>query len=300
MAEEVKEKKVETESTVKTPDAEVKKEVKAEAAPVKEKPVETKAPDTSDAPDEGDISNVISLLNEIQAITGGKGDITDIPENLRGVIKYVMEKMVALRDAFQDPLFKAVLDDMVDQQEDGKTPSLLVAVARNAPMEELQDLAENENYADVQGAVDERLAKDKSDAEAEETLAANFDESQAAGEEYAKEMGYDDAEKQDLFSMAMDWFSMLGDGKLTKDEWAKVDKMRNYDKDTEELRGQIPPEPVKEVVPDQATMEAAVREAPAPTKTPAPRNTLETLGAAKEAVSGFDNVGKRRFMKGRT
>jgi hypothetical protein len=284
-------KEITAEAEVKTPAVEVEKEVSA--APATGKPAEAAA---SDAPDEEDISNVISLFNEIQTMSGGKGDITELPENLIGTVKFMLGKMVALRDAFQDPLFKSVLDDMVDQQKDGKTPSLLVAVARNVPMEELQDLADNENYADVQGAVDERLAKDKADLDAEEALSANFDESQAAGQEYAKEMNYDDAEMQELFSTAMAWFSILGDGKLTKDEWAKVDKMRNYDRDTEELRKQIPEVPKKEVVPDQASMETAMKETPKATKV-APRNSIEAMNNAAPAMTDFTQTGKRRFGK---
>ena len=228
-------------------------------------------------------------------MNGGKGDIAEIDPNLVGTVKFLLDKMIALRDAFQDPLFKSVLDDMVDQQEDGKTPSILVAVARNVPMEELQDLADNENYADVQGAVDERLAKDESDMEAEGVLMANFDESQASGQAYADEMGYDEAEAQELSKTAMDWFSVLGDGKITKEEWDKVDKMRNYERDTEELRNQIPEVPTKEVLPDKASISATMTETPKATK-PVPRNSIETL-ASMPGATGFGDVGKRRFMK---
>ena len=274
---------------VKTPAVEVKKEVSA--APATDKPAEAAA---SDAPDEKDISNVISLLNEIQTINGGKGDITELPENLIGTVKFLLDKMIALRDAFQDPLFKSVLDDMVDQQEDGKTPSILVAVARNVPMEELQNLADNENYADVQGAVNERLAKDESDMEAEGILMANFDESQASGQAYADEMGYDEAEAQELFKTAMDWFSVLGDGNITKEEWAKVDKMRNYERDTEELRSQIPEIPKKEVVPDKSSIAATMNEKPKKNKV-TPGNSIERLGATAPDLGGFENVGKKRY-----
>lgn len=288
------------EGTVKTPVEEVKKDVKV--APEGEKTTETpviaedaaNAPEAeaaTDAPTEDDISDVITLLNEFQAISGGEGEISDIPKELIGVIRFVVGKMVALRDAFQDPLFKKVLDDMVDQSDDGQTPSLLVSIARNAPMEELQDIAENENYSDVQTAVEGRIAGEKTAAEDEEAMVLNFEESQKAGQEYADEMGYDEAEAQRLFSSAMTWFKALGDGKLTKEEWAKVDKADNYDKDTGELRKQLPEAPKKEIMPDQSTMQATMKEQPK--KAMAPRNSIETM--ASKPADDFMQTGRKRF-----
>jgi len=282
--------KITAEAEVKTPAVEVKKEVST--APATDKPV---GAEVSDAPDEKDISDVIKLLNEIQTINGGKGDIAEIAPNLVGTVKFLLDKMIALRDAFQDPLFKAVLDDMVDQQEDGKTPSLLVAVARNAPMEELQGLADNENYADVQGAVDEQLANSKAAADAEETMFGNFEESQKEGQAYADEMGYDEAQAQELFKTAMDWFSILGDGKITKKEWGDIDNMRNYKKDTEELRSQIPPAPEKVVMPDKDSIAATKAEKTAKPKNTTARNSIDRLGATSPSIGGFENVGKKRF-----
>lgn len=277
------------EAEVKTPAVEVSKEVST--APVTDKPVGAAA---SDAPDEKDISDVIKLLNEIDSMNGGKGDISEIAPNLVGTVKFLLDKMIALRDAFQDPLFKSVLDDMVDQQEDGKTPSLLVAVARNAPMEELQGIADNENYADVQGAVDEQLANTKAASDAEEAMFGNFEESQKEGQAYADEMGYDETQSQKLFKTAMDWFSILGDGKITKKEWGDIDNMRNYKKDTEELRSQIPEAPVKEVMPDKDSIAATQAEKTNKKKT-TPTNSLERLGATTPGLGGFENVGKKRY-----
>jgi hypothetical protein len=285
-------KDITAEAEVKTPAVEVKKEVST--APVTDKPDEV---ETSDAPDEKDISEVIKLLNEIQTMNGGKGDIAEIAPNLVGTVKFLLDKMIALRDAFQDPLFKSVLDDMVDQQEDGKTPSLLVAVARNAPMEELQDLANNENYADVQGAVDEQLASAQANADAEEAMFANFEESQKEGQAYADKMGYDEAEASELFKTAMDWFSILGDGKITEKEWGDIDNMRNYARDTEELRNQIPEAPEKEIMPDTATIAETMKEKPKETKAK-PANSLERLGAASPSIGKFEDVGKKRYRKG--
>jgi hypothetical protein len=281
--------KITAEAEVKTPAVEVKKEVSA--APVKDKPVEAAA---SDAPDEKDISDVIKLLNEIDSMNGGKGDIAEIAPNLVGTVKFLLDKMIALRDAFQDPLFKSVLDDMVDQQEDGKTPSLLVAVARNAPMDVLQGLADNENYADVQGAVDEQLANTKAASDAEETMFGNFEESQKEGQAYADEMGYDEAQAQELFKTAMTWFSILGDGKITKKEWGDIDNMRNYKKDTEELRSQIPEAPEKVVMPDKDSIAATTAEKTQKPK-PAPRNNMEKMEKAMPNLGGFEGVGNKRY-----
>jgi hypothetical protein len=279
------------EAEAKTPAVKVEKEVSA--APVTDKPVEAEA---SDAPDENDISGVISLLNEIQTMNGGKGDIADIDPNLVGTVKFLLDKMIALRDAFQDPLFKSVLDDMVDQQEDGKTPSLLVAVARNAPMEELQGLADNENYADVQGAVDEQLANTKAEGDSEEAMFANFEESQKAGQAYADKAGYDEAQAQKLFKRAMDWFSILGDGKITEKEWEDIDHMENYAADTEALKSQIPEVSKKDVMPDNASMAETMTEKRKETRK-APSNSLERMGASAPSLGGFEDVGKKRYKK---
>lgn len=295
-----KNKEMDVESTTKSPMAEVENEVAV--APEGEKSIaaaETEVTPTTpetdgEAPDAEDISDLITLLNEVKAIAGGEGEITEIPEDLRGVLGFITSKMVALRDAFKDPLFKEVLDDMIDQQEDGSMPSLLVAVARNAPMEELQDLADNEKYADVQGAVIERIDKQASDAKAEEDMMANFEESQQAGQEYAEEMGYDDEQSQRLFTSAMKWFKILGDGKITKEEWAKVDKADNYDTDTEELRKQLPTEPIKEIMPDQASMDAAITEKPQVPTRPVPKNSIEGIGA--KPGNDWENLGKRKFI----
>ena len=242
-------------------------------------PMTDKPGDTDDSPGEKDISNVIAILNEFQKIAGGKGDITEIPENLIGVVKFTIEKMVAIRDSFKDPLFKQILDDMVDQKEDGKTPSVKVAIARCIPLEELQDIADNENYEDIQGAVDQRLEADRQSRDNEASLYGKYDESMNAGKAYCKEMKYDDAEMQELFSLAMQWFKILGDGNISKDDWARIDKMRNYDTDTKMLREQLPAEPVKEVLPDKSSV--PIPNAPKPASAQrGPSNTIEAMNAA--------------------
>ena len=273
------------EGSVKTPEIEATKKVET-AAPVEDKTTETA--------DSDDYSNVIAFLNEVQKIEGGTGDITDIPENMRSSLKLITKQIVGLRDSFKDPLFQDVLDDMVDQAEDGKTPSILVAIARNVPMEDLQDLADKENYEDVQGAVDERLTQQTSDMEADEKLYANFDTSNKAGNDYVAEMGYDEKEKEDLFATAAKLRDIFADGLIGKDEWKMIDEMRNYEKDMAGLQSQIPTEATKEVIPDNASLQESMEKTPVKPSVPAPRNAIEAMSAQPE-VTDFTQVGRRKF-----
>jgi hypothetical protein len=283
-------KDITAEAEVKTPAVEVKKEVST--APVTDKTDEAEA---SDAPE--DISNVIKILMELKSVRGGKGKITNIPPEMLDEVKFMVETLDNLNTMFKDPTWHDMWYDMVDQLEDGKTPSGKVAAARVIPMEELQDLANNENYADVQGAVDEQLASAQANADAEEAMFANFEESQKEGQAYADKMGYDEAEASELFKTAMDWFSILGDGKITEKEWGDIDNMRNYARDTEELRNQIPEVPEKEIMPDTATIAETMKEKPKETKAK-PANSLERLGAASPSIGKFEEVGKKRYRKG--
>lgn len=253
--------------------------------------------ETEIVPEAEDISEIIEVLNSAQKNSGGNGDITDVPQNLRGSIKYLIEKLIFVRDLYQDPLWLKILDDMADQKEDGKTPSLLVAVARNIPLEDLQDLADNENYEEIQGAVDQRLEADKEAKEKESGLYAAFQKSQNEGKAYCQEMGYDDAEMQDLFALAMDWFKILGDGNISKDDWARIDKMRNYDNDTKSLRDQLPAEPVKEVLPDKSSIQQAQAPTTVKQEVHKPTNSIEAFGMAQSATPDYSQVGKRKFVK---
>jgi len=241
--------------------------------------------DDKDDVTEEDISNVIATLNEFQKIIGGKEQIANIPKELVKINKFMIEKMIALRDMYEDPYWKQMIDDMVDQKEDGKTPSVVVAAARVIPQDEYEEAVDNENYDDVQAKVGQKVQGIKDAQDNEASMASNFKASQDAGKAYCQKMNYDDSEMKDLFSLAMSWFKILGDGMISEEEWAKIDKMRNYDGDTKMLRDQLPAAPTKEVLPDKSSMQASMN-APAPTKPAAkPTNSLEALGMAQSTPS---------------
>lgn len=260
---------------------------------------ETPAPETdktepggeSDAPDENDISDVIDILKEIQSETGGSGEITSIPPELLGIVKFLIEKMATLKTAFEDPLWQAVLDDMVFQRNEGQTPSFLVAVARNIPMDELESVADNENYGDVQNSVADKLNKEKEAGEAEEELYAKFDKSKAEFEAYCTENNLSDDAKSALWGKVIMLMKIFGDGYISKTEYAEVDKMNNYDNDIAGLKKQLPEKPKKEVLPDKASIDAAM--APAPVQKSQPRNSIETMAAMRPEVD-VTEIGKRK------
>jgi len=279
---------VAVEGKVKTPNMEVEKKVVAPALN-ENKP--------ADAPDEKDISDVITFLNEVDSIAGGKGGITEIPPQLLGSIKYLTQVMTNLRDSYKDPLFQDVLDDMQDQAADGNTPSLLVAVARNVPIEQIQELADNEAYGDVQKAVGDRVSADKTALEDDEKLFGNFEESQKNIDAYATEMGYDEAQKAELFTTIALWRDVFADGLITRDELEKIDHQINYKPDTEALRGQIPEAPVKEQIPDNASLQATMDAKPIRQAASAPKNAIEAMAAGGGGMTDITNIGKRRFLK---
>ena len=249
------------------------------------------------APDEEDISDIIGMLNEMSSITGeGEGGIKDVPAEMRPVIRFMIQKMVALRDLFKDPLFKIILDDMVDQAEDGKEPSALVAFVRNVSRDEYEELADSEDYEGAQGRVSSQLSDMDTAKQSESELLDKFNESHEAGKRFAKIMGYDDQEIVKLFSFAFEWFKILGDGVISENEWAKVDKMRNYDADVDALKQRMPQAPRKEVLPDKSSMASA----PMPTRgttAPAATNSIERMGAMASPAEDITQVGKRRFIK---
>lgn len=252
---------------------------------------------TVETPDGEDFSTAIEVLNAIdKELVGGKGEISDIPEPMRGSIKMIVDQLVFLRDMYRDPLWKAIHDDMIDQKDDGKEPSVLVAFARNVPMEKFEALAENEDYMGAQDELANNMKMEEENktkmAEEDAMFEEGFQASKAAGEEYAKEMGYDEAEKNELFQFMLDFYKILGDGKLTKDEWSKADKMRNYDKHMEDMRAQIPAEEEpKPVLPDKPSVDTAAMATPRTS----PGMGLESLapapGAADAANNPYENVG---------
>jgi len=247
-----------------------------------------------EVPSVEDLSTVIELLNEVDQLNGGNGGITDLPASLAGSVKYIVEKMVALRDAFEDPKLKAIIDDMVDQKEDGATPSAKVAVARVFDVEELQEIADSEDYASAQAGVEEGLAQEAEKKQSENDLYAKFDESKANIDAYVEEMGYNEDESGKLYERIAKLRDIFADGLITKEEVAEIDKIDKYDGDIAALRSQLPQEPTKEVLPDRASMEEQVAQTPKKQEYK-PRNTIESM--QRPGFGGVDvtKVGNRRF-----
>ena len=290
MAEEniIKKEKSVTVDSGKSP--EVKIEGEATVAPVMDEPI-------VDAPEAEDLSDVISLLNLMDTNNGGKGAIADIPEDLRGSIKYLVGLLTGLKDLYEDPLYMAINDDLFDQREEGLTPSVEVAIARNIPLDRLQDLADSEDYEGTQSELTDGIAAGKQAVVDGEQDEANFELSQQAGQEYAAEMGYDEARTNELFQKVLDLLQVMGDGVLTKAEFAEVDKMLNYGPDTENLRSKLSAQTPKEVLPDQASIDATVTKT---NQAPVRKAPVNAPGMASLAAYGEDTnakitgTGKRR------
>ena len=268
-------------------------EPKENEAPIKDESLEAKgsAPDS-----EEDITNVIDILNQFQQIIGGKGQITGLPKDLIPVIKFTIEKMVALRDLFEDPYYKQLIDELVDQKEDGKTPSVKAAIVKIIPIEELEELADSEDYEGAHRDVESRLASDKEASDKEAEMYAAFKQSQDAGEAYCQKKNYDEAEKKELFSFALAWMKIIGDGVISEKEWEQVDKLKNYDSDMESLKKQVPSAPVKEVLPDKSSMDESMMP-PVEKPKAAPTNAIESLGASMAEAPDFSRIGRMNRMK---
>jgi hypothetical protein len=258
--------------------------------PTEENTQEASEKSETTVPDEQDIEQVLMILNEVNQISGGKGKIAGIAPEMLGPVKYLIEKITTILGAYEDPLFKDVLDDMNDQRMSGQVPSLLVAVARNVPMEELQKVADDEGYEDVQSAVGDRVSKEKEDAEAEKTLYGNFDKSKKEIEDYCKECGYDDARKQKLYATIAMLRDVFADGLITKKEAAEIDKIINYESDIATLKSQVPAGGKKVVLPDKASIEESMT-----AKKPTPTPSQSTMANANSETSPWENIGKRRF-----
>lgn len=265
----------------------------AAIAPKEDKPVEQET-ETLDAED---IDDALTLLNIMDREIGGKGEIGVIPEEMRGSIKYLVEKLVFVRDLFEDPLWKSILDDMADQKEDGKTPSVEVAIARNIPLEKIQTLTESEDYEGVQGELSSNITAKKQSEEEEVEIEASFEESKKALDEYSAKMGYDEERINELSQTALDLFQILADGKISVVEWEKVDKMQNYDDDIEDLRSQIQPKEAKEVLPDKSSVDATIKtqtQTKQTSKPPVNTPGIGSMGAYNNVGTDITNIGKRK------
>lgn len=246
-AEAKKELEVKATNTDKPSGIEVKEETTI--APKTDKPMDA----AGDSPDTEDIDDIIIFLNSLDQASGGKGEIAEISDELRKPISYLVEVMTKIRQAYKDPMWEALVDDMNDQIEDGKTPSVEVAIARTIPLAKIQELADNEDYGSVQDELASTLEENQRMEDEDKLLEASFEETKKAGDEYAAEMGYDEERTNALFQKVLDFAKIIGDGVLTKAEFAEVDKMLNYDPDTESLKAQISAQPAKEILPDQAS-----------------------------------------------
>lgn len=257
---------------------------------------ETKEKEGQEDLDSEDISDLITMLNAIQRVEGGAGDIADVPKPLRGVSRFLISKMMGLRDAFADPLFKAILDDMVDQKEEGKTPSVIVAISRVVPLDKIQEVADNENYSDIQGGV-ANAEKERQDAEAKSAaLEMNINQFVQDIEAYCQEMSYDEIEKEGLTSFINKFINALADFKLTKEEIKEFDKARNYDRDISELKNSIPAEPKKEVLPDKASVDEVTASAAAKPKAPV-MSEMERMAAMTPQVDVTEIGARKRFKR---
>lgn len=272
---------IEQEEMAEMPNQETTKETTQEASEKSE---------TTAIPDGKDIEQVLMILNEINQISGGKGKISGIPPEILGPVKFLVEKMVTIRDAFEDPLFKDVLDDMHDQRMDGQVPSLLVAVARNVPMEELQKVADDEGYEDVQSAVSDRVSKEKESEESEKTLYGNFYKSKKNIDAYCSTNGYDDARKQKLYARIAKLRDIFADGLVSEEEAAEIDKIDNYDSDIQTLKSQVPAGGVKTVLPDKASINESMA-----TKMPAKSSQSEIGIANNYTPPDYLSTGKRKI-----
>lgn len=262
-------------------------------APVGDEPLETE-----DSSSEDDIADTIDILNQFQQIIGRKDQITGLPKNLIPVIKFTIEKMVALRDLFKDPYYKQLIDEMIDQKEDGKTPSVLAAIAKVIPIDEIEELADSEDYESAYKGVESRLASEKEASEKESQMYAKFQESQNAGKSYCQKKKYDEAEMKELFSFALGWFKILGDGQISEKEWEQIDKLKNYDSDIESIKKQIPSAPVKEVLPDKSSMEESMMPRAEKPKA-SPSTMIESLGVTMSEAPDFSRIGRMKRNQNR-
>ena len=207
-----------------------------------------------------DISDILDLLNSIQSHTGSNEKITDVPAHLRNSIRFLHDQLAFVKDLYEDPLYKALMDDLYDQKEDGQTPSVEVAVARTIPVDKLQSLAESEDYASAQSELANNLEASKKSKEEDNEIQANYQYTKQQCQKYCDKMGYGEEEFNDLFKFYLDTLKIMADGKISEAEFEKIDKMKNYDKDTGELKSQIQDQgSAKEVLPDQASVETAMQ-----------------------------------------
>lgn len=273
----------------KTPGIEVNKDTTV--APIDKPTEEVK----DEMPAAEDIADVVAILNILDKEVGGKGEITEIPDTLRSSLGFLVKSLSTVKDMWEDPTWEDILDDLRDQKEDGMTPSIEVAVARTIPLDKLQALVESEDYEGVQTELRGSLDASKSAADEETMYNESFDKMQAEAQTYADEMGYDEERKNELLNAIFNILKIVGDGKLSKVEFAEFDKMINYGPDTTSLRDQLSSQDAKEVLPDKSSVDAALSPA-MPKKTEVKNEPgLDSLAYYEEP--DYTQTGRRRFNK---
>lgn len=267
--------------------------IQGETAIEPTKPSEVDMPEASEKNETSENSNLLlDVINEFDKIAGGKGEITSIPEELTPSITLMIDRIKTILSIVNDPLYNDMMDDLHEQKMNGETPSVLVAIARNVPIEELQRVADEEGYEDVQNAVNDRVSKEKEDEEAEKTLYGNFDQSKKNIDDYCTECGYDEARKQKLYGTIAMLRNAFADGLISKEEAAKIDKIDNYDSDVETLKSQAAPAGgIKTVLPDKASIDESMT----PKKAPAPTSQTSIQSTTNLSTPDYLNTGRKRF-----
>lgn len=290
--------KIEQDKTVtakdgKSPEIDIEKTTSV--APTDDKPTEVDGEEK--IPTSDDISDVIEILNILDKEVGGTGEIAEIPDSLRNSLGFLVTSLSTVKDMWEDPAWNALLEDLRDQKEDGQTPSIEVAVARTIPLAKIQELAESEDYAGAQGELRSSLDAAKASADEEAMYSESFDTMLQQAEEYAQEMGYDEERKNQTLQKIFDILKIVGDGKLSKAEFAEFDKMVNYDTDTATLRDQLSAQGSKEVLPDKASVEAAMTPKKPERKEPTSEPGLGSMAGYSEPA--YLKTGQGRFNKGK-
>lgn len=256
------------------------KETPTSTAPKEDKPVKDETqkppestPDTTEKAPSGETTPGESetepdeLLERVNEILGELYDgqsVESIQDELRPLMGDFMNASLAMKALSESPIWGPVLNDLMDQAEDGQTPNPDLAFVRSAPKEYVDRLYEGSDDEAVLKASEEYKSGVKSKEESEAAISSNLDQSIKEAEEFSQERGYSDEEKAAFMEQVKMWYKVFADGKITKDEYSLIEKGMNYDKDVADLQGQIPEEPKKEVLPDKSSIDAA--KAPAQTK----------------------------------
>lgn len=235
---------------------------------------------------------LLEKVNEILAEAYDGQSIESLQEELRPLMSDLMNASIALKSLQSSTIWGAVLDDLMDQAEDGQTPNPDLALVRAAPKDYIDRLYEGSDDEAVVKAIDERNASIKAEEEAGATLSSNIEQSIKEAEEFSNERGYSEEEKQAFLNQVKMWYKVFADGKITKNEYELIEKGMNYDNDVAGLKSQVPEEPKKEVLPDKSSIDSSKIEMPKP---------RSPLGMESIAYEGTDitQIGSRKRKAGK-